>query len=400
MRENFNQNLHNIKLSPIIAISEEARRIAPAYEERTGRPFIYFQRGEIDQSTFKEISDEVKSALDKGKTKYPISGGSKEVKEALLRKLESYNKIEGLSLDDVVVTSGGQEALNMSIDIFRNGRGAGFSPIWSVLVENFIPYSGIDFTEIPFNEDFSIDFRNLEKTLSSGLDFFYLNNPHNPTGKVFTEEELTIVGRLCEKNNVCIISDEAYDYIIFDGKKHISIASLPEMKNYEDIFTAYTFSKTFSMTGFRLGYLVTKNKIASNLIKNMQYTHTAGVPTMIQEAAVNAFSLKDQIENMVHVFEERRNKLYDSLTKINGLKVSKPEGAFYMFPDFSKLISGCDNQDGKYIYRKLLENGICVIPGKDFTKTPYFNNFTRISFSMASLPMIEEGVRRMQEIFQ
>ena len=399
MRENFNQNLHNIKLSPIIAISEEARAIAPIYEKNTGRQFIYFQRGEIDQPTFKEISDEVKSALDKGKTKYPISGGSKEVKEALLRKLESYNKIDGLSLDDVVVTSGGQEALNMSIDLFRTGRGAGFSPIWSVLVENFIPYSGIDFTEIPFNEDFSIDFRNLEKTLSSGLDFFYLNNPHNPTGKVFTEEELTIVGRLCKKNNVCIISDEAYDYVIFDGKKHISIASLPEMKNYEDIFTAYTFSKTFSMTGFRLGYLVTKNKIASNLIKNMQYTHTAGVPTMIQEVAVNVFSLKDQIENMVHVFEERRNKLYDSLTKINGLKVSKPEGAFYMFPDFSKLILGYDNQDGKYIYRKFLENGICVIPGKDFTKTSYFNNFARISFSMASLPSIGEGVKRMQEIF-
>jgi len=334
MREQFNSNLHNIKLSPIIAISEEARGIAPDYEERTGNNFIYFQRGEIDQPTFKEINDEVKLALDKGKTKYPTSGGGKEVKQAILQKLQHYNKIEGLSLDDVVVTCGGQEALKMSIDLFRNGYGAGFSPIWSVLLENFIPYSNINFTEIPFCENFSIDFISLEKTLSSGLDFFYLNNPHNPTGKVFTEEELTTIGELCKKNNVCIISDEAYEYILFDNKKHVSIASLPEMRDYENIFTAYTFSKTFSMTGFRLGYLATKNNVASSLLKNVQYTHTAGVPTMIQEVAINAFSLKSQIESMVHVFEERRNKLYDGLTKVNGLRVSKPEGAFYLFPDF------------------------------------------------------------------
>ena len=400
MREQFNSNLHNIKLSPIIAISEEARGIAPDYEERTGNNFIYFQRGEIDQPTFKEINDEVKLALDKGKTKYPTSGGGKEVKQAILQKLQHYNKIEGLSLDDVVVTCGGQEALKMSIDLFRNGYGAGFSPIWSVLLENFIPYSNINFTEIPFCENFSIDFISLEKTLSSGLDFFYLNNPHNPTGKVFTEEELTTIGELCKKNNVCIISGEAYEYILFDNKKHVSIASLPEMRDYENIFTAYTFSKTFSMTGFRLGYLATKNNVASSLLKNVQYTHTAGVPTMIQEVAINAFSLKSQIESMVHVFEERRNKLYDGLTKVNGLRVSKPEGAFYLFPDFSELISSRDNQDGKYIFRKLLDNGICVIPGKDFTKTGNFNNFARISFSMLSLPYVEEGVKRMQEIFR
>ena len=399
MRTNFNPHLHKIEISPIVTISELAKAIAPEYEEKSGRPFIYFQRGEIDLPVFPEVRDETIKALQEGKTKYPISGGTKDLREALVQKLQEYNKITGLSADNVVLTYGGQEALQMAFELFRGGRGAGFTPIWTVVLESFVPYSGIHFTEIPLREDFSIDFVSLEKLLASGLDFFYLNNPHNPTGKVFTSEELLKIGELCQKNKVFVISDEAYEYIVFDDKKHISLASLPELTGFKDIVTIPSFSKTYSMTGFRAGYAATKNGIASDLLKKAQYTQTAGVVSFIQPALKAALKLKDQIQERVAEFQKRRDLLYDGLKRIDNLEVHRPEGAIYVFPNFARLFPASQKSNRSYIYERLLQNGICVVPGQSFAGTDLFNTFARLSFSATPLELIKEAVERMEEIF-
>lgn len=399
MRTNFNPHLHKIEISPIVTISEQAKSIAPEYEQKSGRPFIYFQRGEIDLPVFAEIKDETIKALQEGQTKYPVCGGTKELREALVQKLEEYNKITGLSADNVVLTYGGQEALQMAIELFRGGRGAGFTPIWTVVLESFVPYSGIHFTEIPLREDFSIDFVSLEKLLSGGLDFFYLNTPHNPTGKVFTPEELLRIGELCQKNKVFVISDEAYEYIVFDNKRHTSLASLPELKNFKDIATIPSFSKTYSMTGFRAGYAAIKNGIAADLMKKAQYTQTAGVVSFIQPALKTALKLKDQIQQRVTEFQKRRDLLYDGLKRIHNLNVHRPEGAIYVFPNFAKLIPAGQQSNRNYIYERLLQDGICVVPGQSFAGTDLFNTFARLSFSAVPAQLIKEAVERMQEIF-
>ncbi len=403
MREKFNPHMHEIEISPIVKISEEVRDRAPIFKKEAGKEFILFQRGEIDFKTPEKITGAIKNALDEGKTKYPKAGGEPGPKKSLLEKLEEFNKIKDLDPDNIVLAYGGQEALQLSFQLFAGKKACGFSPIWSVLLENFIPYSGISFSEVPLNEDFSIEYAKLENTIEQS-DVFYINNPHNPTGKIFSEEELSQIGEICKKYGVFIISDEAYEHIVFDNKNHVSIASLSELYDYQDIITAFTFSKTFSMTGLRLGYAVSRNKIAVDLIRKADYTQTAGVVTPIQESALVGFSglVMDEVEERVGELQKRRDVLYEGLQEIKGLEVVKPEGAFYFFPDFSKFVPR--DLKGKerdwYIYNLCLENGVAIVPGCCFSKEGYFPDNARLSFSATPPEKIIEGVARIRAFLE
>ncbi|MFC1522931.1 pyridoxal phosphate-dependent aminotransferase [Elusimicrobiota bacterium] len=398
----YNPCLYNIALSPIVAISEKAKKRAKEYEAKTGEEFIFFQRGDIDLAPLPGIIEEVEKSLRCGKTKYPASGGSDEAKTALVNKLALYNNIHA-EKENIVVTYGGQEALGLAFELFRGKRAAVLSPVWSVLVENFLPYSNIRYEEVSLNEDNSIDYELLEDTLKH-VDVFYVNNPQNPTGKVFTEEDLTKLGEMCVRHDVAIISDEAYEHIVFEGKKHISLASLPCVKNYSKIFTAFTLSKTFSMTGFRIGYVVTPDRIAANLMKNVQYTHTAGVVTFVQPAVKAAFSpgFENRIAQRIKEFEIRRDALYNGLKNIKGIRLNNADGAFYLFVDFSGLIPQelRGNQRSEYIFKTLLDNGICVVPGNCFTKQNWYHDYMRLSFSGTSVNIISKSIIRIKTIFK
>lgn len=391
----FNSELENLKMSPIVAISEEIKKKAPEFE-KTGKSFIKFQRGEIDFPTPDYILEAVKKGLREGYTKYPQSGGEPFFKDAVIEKLALENNAKNLERENIVVTYGGMEALELSFKLFK--KGAGFSPCWSPVLENFAPYSNINFLEIPLSESFEVNYNLLEKSLKK-VDFFYLNTPHNPTGKVFSEEEITNITKMCRKNNVYLISDEAYEKIVYDDKKHFSPASL----NLENIISCFTFSKSFSMTGFRLGYAAARNKKIAELLRLGNYTQTAGVVTFLQYAGAEA--LKNKIEGgkavnlMIKEYKKRRDDLYEGLKKIKGIKISKPEGAFYMFPNFSEFIPKRLNGEkrGHYIYNLLMENGIGVVYGSCFGRG--FEDNVRLSFSATSVSEIKEAVKRLKNLF-
>jgi aspartate aminotransferase len=387
----FFKPLHNIEISPIVRIAEQARKLEPEFEKETGKKFIHLERGEIDLPTPIEITDSIDKALRAGKTKYPKSGGEIELKKVIAKKLNEKNNILDITPDDVLVTVGGQEALNLSFQLFANKVGAGFSPIWSVAIENFVPYSNIKFLEIPFNKDFTINYETLEDTLKK-IEFLYLNNPHNPTGKIFNYEELSRIVDLCKKYNVFIISDEAYEDIVFDGLKHVSTASVAACKGYTNIISTYTYSKSFAATGLRVGYAASKNKTAIKLMNGAEYTHTAGVPTAIQYGLLDAYKI--DLSPVVNEFENRRNALFNGLKEIKGIKINRPQGAFYAYPDFSGV-----NAEGKDILDVLLPIGVCVVPGWAFTKNDHFLSYARLSFSAASVPLINEAVSRLQKLF-
>lgn len=395
----FNPEIENIRMSPIVTISEEVRKKSPIFKEKTGKEFILFQRGEIDFPTPEYIRNAAKKALDDGFTKYPKSGGENALKEAILRKLEKFNKAKNLNVDNIVCTYGGQEALELSFKLFNGKKGAGFAPTWSVILENFIPFSNINFTEIPLRNDFSVDFDAIEK-VAKNISFFYLNTPQNPTGKLFTEEEVTKIVEICFKNNVFVISDEAYEKITFEGKKHFSPTSL----EYDNIISTFTFSKTYSMTGWRLGYLVTRNKRIPKLLTMGNYTQTAGVTTFIQyagkEALDNVKAEEIAVTKMVNEFENRRNLLYDGFKSIDGIYITKPDGAFYLFPNFSNFIPNNikDGERNTYIYNKLLEIGIASVYGACFGH--HFNDNIRFSFSTTPSNLIKEGIVRMKNLFE
>ncbi|NMB80297.1 MAG: aminotransferase class I/II-fold pyridoxal phosphate-dependent enzyme [Ignavibacteria bacterium] len=393
----FSENLLNVRMSPIVSISEEVRKLAPEFKSRTGKEFVLFQRGEIDFPTPNYIVEAAKKALDKGLTKYPKSGGEDVFKEAIINKLGYFNNATGFDNDNIVCTYGGQESLELSFKLFEGKKGVGFAPCWSCVLENFVPYCGTDFHQVPLGDDFSIDYDRLDKALE-GASFFYLNTPQNPTGKLFTKEEVTAVVELCAKHNAFLISDEAYEAVLFDGEKHFSPTSL----EYENIISTFTLSKTFSMTGWRLGYLVTRNKQIPKLLKLGNYTQTAGVTTFLQYAAAEALNNKEEsrkaINAMVTEYEKRRDLFYEGLASIEGLGVTKPKGGFYFFPDFSNFIpQNISGEERKlYIYKLLLNEGVASVYGSCFGN--YFDDYIRFSFSTTPVESIKEGLERIKRI--
>ncbi len=395
----FYNCIENIRLSPIVSISEEVKTKAKPFKEETGLDIIPFQRGEIDFPTPKYIREAAKVAMDGGKTKYPKSGGEKRFKEAVVKKLEKINGVKGITEDMVVATYGGQEGLQLIFQLFNGQKVAGFSPTWSCVLENFVPYTGVDFIGVPLNQDFSINYELLEDALKEAK-LFYFNTPQNPTGKVFSEEEITKVAELCNKHGVYLLADEAYERVTFDGFKHFS----PLKLEYDNIISCNTLSKTYSMTGWRVGYLVTRNKDIPGLMKLADYTQTAGVTTFIQYAAAEAIDNFEEdakaVNEMLDEFAKRRNILFEGFKQIDGITFDKPEGAFYLFPSFTNYIPkdlmGFERET--YIYKKLLEKGVAAVYGSCFGE--HFTDNMRFSFSAATQAQIQEGVERMIEIFK
>lgn len=385
--------MENISLSPIVAISEEVNRKSL----ETGKDFILFQRGEIGFQTPQYIIDALTDALKQGLTKYPISGGHIKLKKAIIQKLSSFNNVKDLEPENIVVTHGGQEGLQLVFKLFEGKKAVAFAPVWSCVLENFVPYSRTDLKQIPLENDFSVNYDLLEKEIKDAA-FLYLNSPHNPTGKIFSKEEVERIVEICSKYGVYILSDEAYERITFDGKTHFS----PMQLEYENIISVHTFSKTYAMTGWRLGYLVSRNKKLTNIIKLGNYTQTAGVPTYTQFAGAEALSNskmeKESVDSFMKEFSLRRDALYEGLKSIDGINVpGKPEGAFYIFPDFSQFVpKNISGEESKlHVYHKLLEAGVATVYGSCFGK--YFQNNLRFSYSTTNLKQIEEGISRLRK---
>jgi aspartate aminotransferase len=391
----FNEAMENIRMSPIVAISEEAKGRAAEFE-KSGRSFLTFQRGEIDFPTPPYIVDALKEGVDKGLTRYPRSGGEGYFKDAVLKKMAEDHGVDDLTGDHIVATYGGQEGLELSFKLFSSG--AGFSPTWSCVLENFVPFAQIDFVEVPLNEDFSVDYDLLERTVQ-GRDFFYLNNPQNPTGKVFGEDELVRIVEICTRHGCYIVSDESYEKIVYDGREHYSLSKIRQ----DNIITVFTLSKTYAMTGWRLGYTISRDEHVAKLLRLGNYTQTAGVTTFLQYAGAAALSDRktsnEVVSAMMAEFGLRRNALYDGLKDLPGVRIARPEGAFYMFPNFSEVMPAklTGDERRKYIYNKLLEHGICTVYGSCFGR--YFDDNIRLSFSGTPLPVIEELIGRFREIF-
>jgi aspartate aminotransferase len=396
MASNVHETMLNIRLSPIVSISEEVRRKAPDFTAATGKEFILFQRGEIDFGTPQYIIDAAKKALDKGFTKYPKSGGEDILKDAIIHKLQSYNKVDGLKRENIVCTYGGQEALELAFRLFYGKKGAGFAPTWSCVLENFVPYTAVDFIEVPLEPDFSVNFEKLDATLRD-CAFFYLNSPQNPTGKLFTRDEVEKIVEICRRYGVYLISDEAYEHIVYDGNVHYSPLSFP----YEKTIGAFTFSKTYAMTGWRLGYLVTRDPAIAKIFTLADYTQTAGVVTFLQhagaEALMNTAAGKEFLGKVAAEYQKRRDMLLEGLRAIPGIRVEKPEGAFYLFPNFTELIpSSLKGRDRDlFIFNKLMERGVATVHGSCFGK--FFGDNLRFSFSMTPTDKIREGLNRIYE---
>jgi aspartate aminotransferase len=383
----------------LLRMTSDLGRIMAAAKAREaqGERVIHLERGEPDFDTPGHIVDALARAARDGETHYPDARGSLELREALVAKLARENRIT-CEPDDVVITLGGTHALFIA---FQALLGAGdellvLSPHWMAIPKLVGFIDGARMRSMPAYleilegrwtpEEFAASVKAALRPETRGI---YLNTPNNPTGAVLSREHLVALAALAIERDLWVVSDEAYEHILFDGTQHVSMASLPGMA--ERTLSAYTFSKTYSMTGWRVGYLVSPPALRGVSGPILSFYSTHGVFPSVQSAALAAVSgPQDEAERMRAAYQERRDLLLGGLAGQTVVSVPTPKGAFYAFPDVGGAMSG----DLWALADEWLGMGVAVLPGTAFG--PEFT--TRVRMSLATKREdIEEAARRIRE---
>ena len=322
-----------------------------------------------------------------------------ELKEAIAKKLERDN---GLSYapNQIVVSSGAKSSLFHAIcALVEEGEEVIIpSPYWLTYPE-LVKLAGgkCVYVQTLANNDYKITAEQLEKAITDKTKCIILNSPNNPTGSVYSKEELKALAKVIEEKKIWVISDEIYEKLVYEGEEFISIATLSEyIKDHTIVVNG--LSKAYSMTGWRIGYVAGPVEVVK-AISSMQSHTTSNACSIAQYASVEALnSVKGDefIKNMVKVLDERRQYLYENAQKIDGFKCVRPKGAFYLFVDVSKHYG--KSFDGEVITGSLkfadlaLRKGVAVIPGVAFGD----DNSIRLSYCV-SMEDIREGLNRLQE---
>src|SRR3989344_4169888 len=346
--------LSNIEESQTLLFDKKAKDM-----KRQGIDVISLGAGEPDFATPENIKLAAKKAIDSDFTKYTDTAGIPELREAICRKLHKDNNIQYES-DEIIVSCGAKHSI---YNLCQALLGKGDEVI--IPVPYWVSYSEqvklADATPVfAETDDFQLTAENISRKITKKTKLIMLNSPNNPTGAVIEKKELQKIAELAVKKQIHVMSDEIYEKIIY-GKKHYSIASLNESIKALTL-TVNGFSKSFSMTGWRLGYAAGPKGIISAMIK-LQGQMTSNPTSISQKAGVEALNGPQQsVENMRKQFEERRNYLVARLNKIPGIKCKMPDGAFYAFAD----ISGIEKDSMKFSLSLLEKGKIAVVPGVAF----------------------------------
>jgi len=352
---------------------------------REGKDVVNFAAGEPDFDTPRFIKEKAKIAIDKGLTKYTPSAGWIELKEAIAAKLNQENKIQA-SASNIIVTSGAKYAIFTAMFTLLSPGDEVIipSPYW-VSYPEMVKLIAAKTVVLPTkrSNDFKVDPEELEKAITSKTKLLILNYPNNPTGATYSRQELEEILAVVKEKKILVLSDEIYEILTYDSREHTSFASLPDA--FSSTITINGFSKTFSMTGWRIGYLVADERIINEASKIIDHT-TSCASSISQSAALAALGNKEWQEEIRNKFQERRDALWEGLSAFSELKPVKPQGTFYLFCDIRG--SGLGSFD---FATKLLENFLTsCIPADVFGEEGYL----RCSFS-TSLEQIAKGVQRI-----
>jgi len=356
-----------------------------------GKDVISLGPGEPDFVTPEHIREAAMKAIDKGYTHYSPPGGRTETKQAIAKKLKKDNKIND-SPDEIVVTCGSQESLFLATLSLLDPGEKMIVPDPGFLA--FIPMvetvTGVP-VSLPLREEngFEFDPDELEKLIDRRTRVILINSPSNPTGRIFNKKTLERLADIAIQHDLVIFSDEAYEKLTYDNKKHISIASLNGMK--ERVLTFQSFSKTYAMAGFRLGYVAGPKDLIQTMTRLHIYT-TVSAPTMSQIAAVEALSGDQKcVQEMRREYDRRRRLITKRLEEIPRISCLKPEGAFYVFPNITKL--GMSSVEVSNFFLK--KSKVLVVPGSEFGK--YGEGYVRMSYA-TTYDKIEEAMNRIEKV--
>lgn len=374
------------KVSPSLTLAIAAKAKAMKAE---GIDVCSFSAGEPDFDTPTHIKAAAIKALDEGKTKYGAASGEPKLREAIAHKLKTDNNLS-YKPENVIVTNGGKHSLyNLILSLIDPGDEVIIpAPYWLSYPEMVTLAEGVSvIVKTDASTGYKITPEQLEKAITPKTKLFILNSPSNPTGMVYTPDEIAALAKIIVEKDILVVSDEIYEKILYDGAKHICIGSLGS-EIFARTIVSNGFAKGYSMTGWRIGYLAGPIELIKATI-TLQSHSTSNVCTFGQYGAIAALeSSQDCVEEMRQAFAKRRQVMLERLNAIPGLTCSKPDGAFYIFADISKLgIKSLEFSDA------LLEKEqVAIIPGIAFGA----DDNIRLSYA-TDMATIEKGMDRLDK---
>lgn len=381
----YSNRIKRLNESLTIAISSLAQDL-----KAQGKDILSFSAGEPDFDTPKGIKDEAIRSINSGFTKYTQVSGINELKSAICEKLQRENNLQ-YEPSEIIVSNGAKGALfNVYAALVDKGDEVIIpAPYW-VTYPELTSYFGGKNVIIETNEenDFKITQKQLESAITKKTKLLVLTSPSNPTGMIYSKDELEAIYSVIKGTDIAIISDEIYEKLVYDNLKYTSIGALNDDLLQRTI-TINGLSKSFAMTGWRVGYAASKDKELIKLMNNLQSQSTANINSIAQRASIPALKgeCDMEAENFIQAFQNRRNLAHKMINEIKSLEVRLPQGAFYLFINIKAV-----NGDSMRFCKDLLEKqGVALVPGVAFGMEGY----ARFSFACSEEQIID-GIKRIE----
>ena len=382
-----------VKPSSTLAITAKAKEL-----KAEGIDVVGFGAGEPDFNTPENINEAAIAAIKSGFTKYTPASGIAELKKAVSRKFEEFNGLHYVT-DQIVISNGGKHSLTNIFQVIMNPGDEVIipAPYWLTYPEIVKLCDGVP-VYVYGTKDFGykVTARQIENVVTDKTKAVILNTPNNPTGMVYSEGELRAIADVAVKKDIYVVADEMYENLIYGDKKHVSIASLGE-EIYKRTITCSGLSKSYSMTGWRIGYTGSSVEIAK-LMGSIQSHQTSNPNSIAQKAALEALrGPQDAVTAMREEFDQRRKYMYERVSQMPLVDALEPEGAFYTFVDFTDVLEksykGVRIGTASRVAEILIEDyKVAVVPCQDFG----FDNFVRLSYAI-SMENIKKGLDRIEE---
>lgn len=346
--------------------------------------------GQPDFDTPEFIREAAKKALDEGFTRYPPAKGFYDLRLAIAEKLKRENKISADPDSEIFVSVGAMQGIfNTCLHLLETGDEVIVIDPGYDYYSQIRLFGGVPVTVPVYEQNrFKVDPEDIQKAVSAKTKLMIINTPSNPTGAVFEADSLKEIAGIAQKNNILVLSDEPYEHILFDNKEHVSIGAMEGMK--ELTISAYTLSKSYAMTGWRVGYVTAPKPLIDEMEKLMEHM-VSGVTAMAQRAALAAIQADQQcVRDMVSEYQKRRQIIHDGLNSIDRISCVLPESTFYAFPNITK--TGLSSWD--LAKRLVQEQQVAVVPGSIFGSMG--EGFLRVSFA-ADENQLHKGIERIRK---
>jgi aspartate aminotransferase len=385
----LSQRVKQLSPSATLAITAKANEL-----KAQGVDVVGLGAGEPDFNTPQHIIDAAIKAMQEGKTKYTAASGIAELKQAICQKLKDDN---GLVYEPGQITVG-NGAKHVLYNIFQTILEPGDEvivpiPYWVSYPEQVLLAGGVPvYVEGKEENEFKIKPEQLTEAITDKTQALIINSPSNPTGSLYSREELQAIADICIERNILMVSDEIYEKLIYDGAEHVSVASLSS-EAYNNTIVVNGMSKPYSMTGWRIGYAA-GNKQLIGAMTNLSSHSTSNPTTFAQYGALEALrGTQDPLVMMNSEFEKRRNTAVEMVNNIRGIHCIKPKGAFYIFANVSEAVKngGYANTD-EWAKALLEEKYVALVPGTGFGAPDHI----RISYA-TSMEQLEKGILRIKE---